>query len=76
MLPTLLLLATLYRLALNIATTRMILSTGEAGRIIEGFGSVVVQGNLIVGVVVFLVITLVQFLVVAKGSERVAEVFS
>lgn len=73
-LPTILLLATLYRLSLNISTTRLILSTGDAGRTIEAFGSVVINGNLIVGLVVFLVITLVQFIVIAKGSERVAEV--
>ena len=72
--PTILLLATLYRLSLNISTTRLILGTGEAGKAIEAFGGVVIQGNLIVGAVVFLVITLVQFIVVAKGAERVAEV--
>ncbi len=73
-LPTLLLLTTLYRLSLNIATTRMILSTGSAGEVVAAFGKVVVQGNIVVGFVVFLIITLVQFLVVAKGAERVAEV--
>lgn len=73
-LPTILLLATLYRLALNISTTRMILSSGEIAKTVEAFGSVVIQGSLIVGLVVFLVITLVQFIVVAKGAERVAEV--
>ena len=73
-LPTLLLLTTLYRLALNIATTRMILSTGSAGEVVEAFGKVVIEGNVLVGFVIFLIISLVQFLVVAKGSERVAEV--
>ena len=73
-LPTVLLLATMYRLALNISTTRLILGTGQAGETIEAFGHLVVQGNLVVGAVVFLVITLVQFIVIAKGSERVAEV--
>lgn len=73
-LPTLLLLATLYRLALNISTTRLILSGGDAGEVVESFGMVVAQGSLLVGAVVFLVITLVQFIVVAKGAERVAEV--
>ncbi|MDC0357834.1 flagellar biosynthesis protein FlhA [Oligoflexia bacterium] len=73
-LPTILLLATLYRLALNISTTRLILGSGEVGQVIEAFGNVVIQGNIVVGVVVFLVITLVQFIVIAKGSERVAEV--
>jgi len=73
-LPTILLLATLYRLALNISTTRLILSEGDAGSMIQTFGAAIMQDNIIVGVVVFLVITLVQFIVVAKGSERVAEV--
>ena len=73
-LPPILLLATLYRLALNISTTRLILSDGNAGQVVEAFGTVVVQGNIVVGVVVFLVITLIQFIVIAKGSERVAEV--
>ncbi|MCB0317392.1 MAG: FHIPEP family type III secretion protein [Bdellovibrionales bacterium] len=73
-LPTLLLLATLYRLALNISTTRLILGSGNAGDVIEAFGNAITYGNLIVGAVVFLVITLVQFIVIAKGSERVAEV--
>jgi len=73
-LPTILLLATLVRLALNISTTRYILSTGNAPEVISAFSGFVVQGNLIVGVVIFLIITVVQFIVIAKGSERVAEV--
>ena len=73
-LPTLLLLATLYRLALNISTTRLILGAGNAGDVVAAFGKAVIYGNLIVGAVVFLVITLVQFIVIAKGAERVAEV--
>jgi len=73
-LPTILLLATLYRLALNISTTRRIIGTGEAGDMIELFGQLLMQGEMLVGLVVFLVITLVQFIVIAKGSERVAEV--
>ncbi|MCB0338939.1 MAG: FHIPEP family type III secretion protein, partial [Bdellovibrionales bacterium] len=73
-LPSILLIATLYRLALNISTTRLILGSGNAGEVVEAFGKVVVGGNLVVGMVVFLIITLVQFIVVAKGSERVAEV--
>ena len=73
-LPTLLLVATLYRLSLNVASTRLILGHGEAGDIIEAFGSIVISGNIIVGTIIFLVITLIQFLVIAKGSERVAEV--
>lgn len=73
-LPTILLLATLYRLSLNISTTRLILGSGEAGELITAFGAAVIQGNVIVGAIVFLVITIVQFLVIAKGAERVAEV--
>lgn len=73
-LPTILLLCTLYRLCLNISTTRLILGDGSAGAMVEAFGSFVVGGNLAVGLIVFCVLTFVQFLVVAKGSERVAEV--
>lgn len=73
-LPSLLLLATLFRLALNISTTRLILNTGNAGSTVEAFGSFVIQGNIAVGFIVFLIITFVQFLVIAKGAERVAEV--
>lgn len=72
--PSLLLITTLYRLALSIATTRMILTEGHAGNIINTFGSMVAGGDLVVGLVVFLIITLVQFMVIAKGAERVAEV--
>ena len=73
-LPTILLLSTLFRLGLNVSTTRELLSSGQAPGVIEAFGSFVAGGNLIVGAVVFLIVTLVQFLVVAKGAERVAEV--
>ena len=72
--PTLLLFTTLFRLALNITTTRQILMNGDAGKVILTFGNLVVGGNYIVGAVVFLIITIVQFVVIAKGSERVAEV--
>jgi type III secretion protein V len=72
--PTLLLLTTLFRLALNVSSTRLVLSRGAAGEVIEAFGRVVVQGNAVVGAVVFAILTLVQLLVVAKGAERVAEV--
>ena len=72
--PTLLLITTLFRLSLNIATTRLILLNGDAGMIIHTFGNFVVAGNFVVGAVVFLIITIVQFVVIAKGSERVAEV--
>lgn len=72
--PSVLLISTLFRLALSIATTRLILLEGDAGNIIDTFGEMVAGGNIVVGLVVFLIITLVQFLVIAKGSERVAEV--
>ncbi len=72
--PSVLLLTTLYRLALSISTTRLILLQADAGQIVDTFGNFVVGGNLIVGLVVFLIITIVQFLVITKGSERVAEV--
>ncbi|HDR9505656.1 EscV/YscV/HrcV family type III secretion system export apparatus protein [Burkholderia cepacia] len=72
--PSVLLFTTLYRLSLNIASTKSILLHADAGHIIESFGELVVGGNLVVGLVVFLIITTVQFIVIAKGSERVAEV--
>lgn len=72
--PTVLLLSTLFRLSLSIATTRMILTHAEAGHIVQQFGMMVAGGNLIVGLVVFLIITIVQFIVISKGAERVAEV--
>lgn len=72
--PSVLLLTTLFRLALSIAITRSILLNADGGHIIDTFGNMVVGGNLIVGLVVFLIITVVQFIVVAKGAERVAEV--
>ncbi len=72
--PTLLLLTTLFRLALNVASTRLILLQANAGEVIKAFGSFVVHGNYVVGAVVFLVLTTIQFVVIAKGSERVAEV--
>jgi type III secretion protein V len=72
--PSVLLLTTLFRLPLSIAITRLILLDADAGHIIETFGQLVVGGNLVVGIVVFLIITVVQFIVIAKGAERVAEV--
>jgi len=72
--PTLLLFTTLLRLSLSIASARLILLNADAGRIIETFGNLVVGGNVVVGIVVFLIIAVVQFIVVAKGAERVAEV--
>ncbi|MEN1928787.1 type III secretion system export apparatus subunit SctV [Luteimonas sp. MJ250] len=72
--PSVLLLTTLFRLALSIAITRSILLDAEGGHIVETFGALVAGGNLVVGLVVFLIITVVQFIVIAKGAERVAEV--
>ena len=72
--PSVLLVTTLFRLALSITTTRLILLQGDAGEIVYTFGNFVVGGNLTVGIVIFLIITIVQFLVITKGSERVAEV--
>ena len=72
--PSLLLVTTLFRLSLNITTTRMILVDGYAGEIIYTFGNFVVAGNFVVGVVIFLIILIVQFIVITKGAERVAEV--
>jgi type III secretion protein V len=72
--PTLLLVTTLFRLGLNISTTRNILAKGDGGEVVEAFGHFVLQGDIVVGSVIFLVLTLVQFMVIAKGSERVAEV--
>jgi len=72
--PSILLLTTMFRLALSIATTRLILLEQDAGDIVEAFGNFVVGGNLAVGMVIFLILTLVNFLVITKGSERVAEV--
>src|SRR5215475_50680 len=72
--PTLLLITTLYRLSLDISATRLILLKADAGEVIRSFGMFVVSGNFVVGAVIFLIITLVQFIVITKGAERVAEV--
>src|SRR5438067_13636923 len=72
--PTLLLITTMYRLALTVSTTRLILSTGDAGEVVLAFGQFVARGNMVVGGIIFVILVVVNFLVVAKGSERVAEV--
>lgn len=72
--PTMLLFTTLFRVGLNITTTRLILLQADAGEIIFTFGEFALGGNFVVGAVVFLILTIVQFLVIAKGAERVAEV--
>ena len=72
--PTMLLFTTLFRVGLNITTTRLILLQADAGEIIFTFGDFALGGNFVVGAVVFIILTIVQFLVIAKGAERVAEV--
>ena len=72
--PSIILIGTMFRLVLSIASTRLILAKGEAGEVIDAFGHFVTGGNLIVGFVIFIIITIVQFLVITKGSERIAEV--
>ncbi len=72
--PSLLLITTLFRLALEVSATRLILLYADAGEVIKSFGNFVVQGNFVVGAVIFLILTLIQFIVIAKGSERVSEV--
>ncbi len=72
--PSLLLITTLFRLGLNVSTTRQILSKGDAGAVIQKFGNLITGGNIVIGVLIFLIIVLVQFIVITKGAERVAEV--
>ncbi len=72
--PALLLVATLFRLALNISATRLVLRDGDAGKVIHAFGDFVVGGSLVIGLVIFLILIIVQMVVVTKGAERVAEV--
>ena len=72
--PTILLFTTIFRIALNISSTRLILTTGDPGQVVATFGSYVGGGDLIVGIIVFIILLLVQFMVINKGSERVAEV--
>ena len=73
--PSLLLITTLFRLGLNVSSTRLILSEqGQAGAVINAFGHLITQGNIVIGVIIFLIIVLVQFIVITKGAERVSEV--
>lgn len=72
--PTLLLLVTLFRLALNVSTTRAILADGDAGTVVETFGTFVTGGNMLVGLVVFAILVIINFIVITKGAERVSEV--
>ncbi|HEX3802948.1 MAG TPA: flagellar biosynthesis protein FlhA [Solirubrobacteraceae bacterium] len=72
--PSLLLLTTMFRLAINISVTRLILSTGDAGSVVKAFGQFVIRGDVVIGLVIFLVLVVIQFVVVTNGSGRVAEV--
>ncbi|HEY5194148.1 MAG TPA: flagellar biosynthesis protein FlhA [Solirubrobacteraceae bacterium] len=72
--PSLLLLTTMFRLAINVSVTRLILTTGNAGSVVKAFGSFVVGGNVVVGLVIFLILVVIQFVVVTNGAGRVAEV--
>ncbi|MGB1718033.1 MAG: FHIPEP family type III secretion protein, partial [Candidatus Latescibacterota bacterium] len=72
--PGLLLVLTLFRLSLNVASTRLILSEADAGRLIQAFGDVVVRGNFVLGFIIFIIVIIIQFVVITKGAGRVAEV--
>lgn len=72
--PTVLLLTTLFRISLNVSSTKLILSTGDPGEVVETFGKFVGGGSLVIGIIVFIILLIVQFMVINKGSERVAEV--
>jgi flagellar biosynthesis protein FlhA len=72
--PTLLVITTIFRLSVNVATTKLILADGSAGKVVDGFGNFVARGNMVVGFVVFIIIVIVNFLVITKGAERIAEV--
>jgi type III secretion protein V len=72
--PSIILMTSMMRVALSVATTRLILATGDPGQLIVAFGDFVISGNIIVGLVIFLIIALVQFMVVTKGAERISEV--
>jgi len=73
-LPTVLLLSTLFRLSLNVASARLILSQGDAGRVIESFGTFLIRGEVVVGMIIFTIVTIVNFIVISKGAYRVSEV--
>ena len=72
--PTILLLSTLFRLGLNVASARLILSQGEAGRVIEAFGTFLIRGEVVVGLIIFSIVTVVNFIVISSGAGRVSEV--
>jgi type III secretion protein V len=72
--PSIILITSIFRVALSVSTTRLILGQGDAGHLVAGFGNFVIAGNVVVGLVVFLIIAIVQFIVVTKGAERISEV--
>ena len=72
--PTILLFTTLFRISLNVSSTKLILTNGDAGNVVQVFGQFVGGGNLVIGVIIFIILVLIQFIVINKGSERVAEV--
>ena len=72
--PTMLLFTTLFRISLNVSSTKLILKNGDAGHVVETFGEFVGGGNLIIGVIIFVIIIIIQFIVINKGTERVSEV--
>lgn len=72
--PSLLLLTTLFRISLNVSSTKLILGSGDPGKVVETFGEFVGGGDLVIGIIVFIILLIVQFMVINKGSERVAEV--
>lgn len=72
--PTILLFTTLFRISLNVSSTKLILTNGDAGKVVETFGEFVGGGNLVIGIIIFIILIIVQFVVINKGSERVAEV--
>lgn len=72
--PTMLLFTTIFRISLNVSSTKLILSKGDAGKVVETFGQFVGGGNLVIGIIIFIVLIIIQFVVINKGSERVAEV--
>ena len=72
--PTLLLFTTIFRISLNVSSTKLILTTGEPGNVVETFGQFVGGGSLVIGVIIFIVLIIIQFVVINKGSERIAEV--
>lgn len=72
--PTMLLFTTIFRISLNVSSTKLILKNGDAGKVVDTFGKFVVGGNLVIGIIIFIILIIVQFIVINKGSERVAEV--